>query len=176
MGTVDFNQSINQSICRRLLTSSSRRRLRRVCAPKQKSLQSTSELFPTDVVGSKVGGEIVPSSRGRRAETARSEALSSSPWLNHIATVRRSEVSAAGHRSHWATDALEICRTRAVDAVERHQRNFVLDALRHRQPVQRVAQCRRDVVVQPRAGDESGSCMQHCLQVPDGVRCNAVKN
>ena len=135
---MSINQSI-MSICRHPLSRRSQGCLQRIGARKQVSLESSCELFSADVFGSELNGKIVPDGRSGDAETAGSIASSPGPRLNQIPAVSRPKSGARIDGRHWAADVPEVGRTRATDAVERHHCDFVVDALCHGQPVQRVA-------------------------------------
>ena len=96
-------------------------------------------------------------------------------WYDEIAAIRRTQVRTAEDSRHWLTNVPEVGRTSASDAVESHQSDLVLDALCDRQPVQRVTEYRRDMVVPSDACDEPGGSMKHRLKTPNDVSSDSVQ-
>jgi hypothetical protein len=66
--------------------------------------------------------------------------------------------------------------TSASDAVETHQSDLVLDALFDRQPMQRVAECQCDVVMQSDACNEPRGSVKHRLKALNDVSSDSVQD
>ena len=98
-------------------------------------LQSSTKLFATDGVGSEVNGKSVPDGRSGDMEATRSVAFCSTSGDDEVVSVHRAQAGTTSNCRHWTADIAEVRRAGATDAVERHDRDLVFDALRCRQPV-----------------------------------------
>ena len=94
-------------------------------------LQSSTELFATNGVGSEVNGKSVPDRRSGDTDATRSVAFSSASRNDEVVVARRAQANCR----HRTADIAEVRGAGATDAVERNDRDFVFNALCCRQPV-----------------------------------------
>jgi hypothetical protein len=119
---------------------------------------------------------VVPDGESRRTKTAGSIAFPHRSRYDEVTAICRLQVRTTNDNRHWLTYVPEVVRTIASDAVESDQCDFVLDALCDRQTVQRVAECRCDVVIQSDAFDEPSSSVKHRLKTPNDVSSDSVQD